>query len=217
MSDNTGKTGDKYDHVNPLIVKYILGQARQNPTILDVGCWRGALGAVVRQQVDCTIDGLDNSPEMAVAKDKGYQHLYKIDLNTKLDLSPVTETYDIIVLGDVLEHTMRPQEIVEGLKLKLKKNGLIIISLPNVGFVLYRLTHLLGRWRYTEKGVMDETHLRFFTKSTMDRFMQEAGLEVLHAEGLSVVQKKYAFLNTLAKIMPGLFGLQVVYLTRPKR
>ena len=208
----------KYEHANSHILQYILESGIENPVVLDVGCWMGAFGEQLKKQMDCEIDGIDiNQEVLEVAKTKGYRHLYNIDLNNA-DFANIHQEYDFIIFGDVLEHTIDSGSIINKLKLKLTPNGLFAVSLPNVGFILYRLLHLLGYWDYKEYGVMDKTHLRFFTLDSMKKFFKANNLQIMRTDphtGLNRSAFVIQAAKLLAKIYPSLFAIQIVFLLNP--
>ena len=202
----------KYEHYNPTILKFVKNNGQKNTRILDVGCWTGSLGAQLISNISCVVDGLDNNQAaLKQAQIRGYINTYLLQLDN-LDVSIIREKYDLIIFGDVLEHAINPEEIIRKLKAKLKKGGKIIISLPNVGFVYYRLTHLLGRWDYKETGIMDRTHLKFYTLNSMRKFIDSQNLTIIDFEGQSIVRKSLMFINVLAKFAPSVFAIQAVFL-----
>ena len=87
-------------------------------------------------------------------------------------------TFDAIVYGDVLEHLNDPLPILVGLNLALAVGGRVIVSVPNVAHLWVRLSLLLGRWDYADRGILDRTHLRFFTRRSFAAFLRDAGLSV---------------------------------------
>jgi hypothetical protein len=106
----------------------------------------------------------------------------------------------------------------------------VIVSVPNVANVTVRLALLLGRFTYTERGILDRTHLRFFTRRTARRFLEENGCDVLECRatvmplelvlGLSPGNPLMRALNTAlgaaTRMFPGLLGYQFVFVVRPR-
>jgi 2-polyprenyl-3-methyl-5-hydroxy-6-metoxy-1,4-benzoquinol methylase len=89
------------------------------------------------------------------------------------------EFFDVIICGDVLEHLVDPYEMVRKLKTFLKKDGVLIISLPNIReFNTLKTIFFKGDFKYTESGILDKTHLRFFCKKNMINLFEENGFEV---------------------------------------
>jgi len=204
----------KYDNVNPVTLEYLLNTGLKRPLILDVGCWVGTLGSALRRKgVDCSVVGIDvNAEALEVAKTKsGYSNVYCLDVNT-LEASGLSdENYDVIVFGDVLEHIVDPGRLLRCLLPKLSTGGCLIVSLPNVAFLKYRLLHLIGNWDYTETGIMDKTHLRFFTLYSMRKLFVDNGLRVVEYKPLTAVSNIYWPVKLLAKIWPSMFALQIIF------
>ena len=209
----------KYDNVNPVILEYILESSEEKPAILDIGCWTGTLGRALKNEnnVLFEIDGIDfNEEALELARSHNdYRKTYSVDLNNYSFDEIANKQYDLIILGDVLEHTINPDKIMRDLVPKLKENGSFIISLPNVGFLKYRYLHLLGHWNYTNTGIMDKTHLRFFTFNSMRDFFAKNGLGVVSFKNLNAVSRIYWPVNLLAKIWPNMFALQIVFKIKP--
>ena len=98
-----------------------------------------------------------------------------------LDLSPLPETglkYDLIILGDILEHLKRPDLFLAGVNDHLAPGGMVIVSVPNIANYSIRLHLLLGEFRYTETGIMDRTHLRFFTWQSFFDLITQSGFAI---------------------------------------
>jgi SAM-dependent methyltransferase len=91
---------------------------------------------------------------------------------------PWREPFDVIVAGDVLEHLPRPEDLLSALKPLLKPDGRLLVSLPNVANVTVRASLLLGRFPYADRGILDRTHLRFYTRASARRLLGESGFGV---------------------------------------
>ncbi|MDP3588871.1 MAG: class I SAM-dependent methyltransferase [Sulfuricurvum sp.] len=151
--------------------------------VLDVGCACGDFGVLLSQEKQCTLFGMEydiKSIEEANKK-KVFKELHQIDLNTfkSIDYQEYQECFDFITLLDVLEHTLYPNESLLRLKPYLKKNGFFIISLPNISFGDIKLSLLRDDFTYTDTGILDRTHLKFFTHKTIAIFCAELGLEIV--------------------------------------
>lgn len=220
MNNDNNFDYNKYNYASVHILNYIVNAEIENPRILDVGCWVGALGEQIKSQKVCEIDGIDiNKKALEKAQAKDYRNLYCIDLNNP-DFSTLNQKYDFIVFGDVLEHTINPDKVINLLKQKLAENGFMAVSLPNIGFLWYRLLHLFGYWDYKETGVMDKTHMRFFTLDSMTKFFQKNQLRIIRIDPyIGIKNRHFLIRNTLrffAKIWPSLFALQIVFLLQNK-
>jgi 2-polyprenyl-3-methyl-5-hydroxy-6-metoxy-1,4-benzoquinol methylase len=195
---------------------YVFNECPSNMKCLDVGCWTGKLGELLIKEKRCSVDGIDiNKKALAIARERGYGMTYCLNLNNPEEVrrleSNINKKYDCIICADVLEHLVNPLLVLKQLKKLLKRRGMIIISVPNVAFISYRLLHLFGRFDYNSNGgVMDVTHLRFFTNKTIKKISEDAGYRVVKIYGYNQVRRLYFFLKLLGKIIPSLFALQIL-------
>lgn len=178
----------------------IAGLVGRSQTVLDVGCNDGYIGQAADRSN--TFYGLDYAPESIKKVKKFYQDAQIYDLN-QLRALPWKMDFSVIILADVLEHLNNP-EMVLGYFVKkyLKPGGRVIVSLPNIANWQVRWRLLFGRFNYTEQsGIMDRTHLHFYTFDSARLLAAGAGLEVEAAvAGASV-------LGPIAKLLPFLRGL----------
>jgi 2-polyprenyl-3-methyl-5-hydroxy-6-metoxy-1,4-benzoquinol methylase len=144
--------------------------------VLDVGCAAGDLGLVLKQR-GCRVAGVELDPVAAEAADRILDELLVGDVN---DLDLVghfgKESFDVVVFGDVLEHLADPVSVLRKVRPLLTKTGSIVASIPNVAHGSIRLALLDGRFDYRELGLLDATHLRFFTRGSVHAVFREAGL-----------------------------------------
>jgi 2-polyprenyl-3-methyl-5-hydroxy-6-metoxy-1,4-benzoquinol methylase len=147
-------------------------------TVLDVGCATGYLARALAEQ-GCTVTGIEYDAESAELARPSLEDLVIADLNTTdiADLLP-GRTFDSIVFGDVLEHLQDPDRVLRSATGLLAPGGSVVISVPNVTHGSIRLSVLQGRWQYTESGLLDRTHVRFFTRESALAMVREAGLVV---------------------------------------
>jgi len=138
--------------------------------------------------------------------------------------------YDAVIFGDVLEHMRNPQAVLQKLSALLKPGGKILISLPNVANIWVRINLLLGRFNYSRVGILDETHLRFFTLKTAKQLAVDSGLDVV-STGVTPIPlplilpstskgRPLSFLHALnwglTKLRKTLLGYQFILVCRPK-
>jgi 2-polyprenyl-3-methyl-5-hydroxy-6-metoxy-1,4-benzoquinol methylase len=181
--------------------------------VLDVGCWTGNLGSALINNKNCKVDGIDfRASVLEEARSRGYGETFMVDLNVtpfSLEKNAIKKKYDVIVFADVLEHTMFPNEILKETAKYLKKSGYLIISVPNVAFILNRILLLLGKWDYKEFGTLDKTHLKFFTIASIKKLVEDSGLVV---ESI-FPYNQFGFLRYiefLKRVFPGLFAYQIL-------
>lgn len=144
--------------------------------ILDVGT---ASGMLARQSWNRPLRffGIEAVQEWADIASPFYEKLW----TCSFDDAPAESLrgYDAIVLGDVLEHMPAPETALKRLVELQPSGSKFIISVPNVANVWVRLNLLIGRFDYTERGILDKTHLRFFTRKTVKKLVNDAGLEIM--------------------------------------
>jgi len=200
-----------------------------NRDVFDIGCGEGFFAAELKKAGNRVV-GVDFLPE-ASQKD-ALEHYFSADLDDPRGILQQLNgrRFDRVLLLDVLEHLVRPEQLLAQAKAALNGNGCLVVSLPNVAHLAVRLNLLLGRFNYAERGLLDRTHLRFFTRKTARRFLEENGFEILEARatvtpielvfGLApsnpLMRALNAFHAMLTALLPGLMGYQFVFLARPR-
>jgi 2-polyprenyl-3-methyl-5-hydroxy-6-metoxy-1,4-benzoquinol methylase len=202
-----------------------------NHEVLDIGCGEGFFAAELIREGN-RVSGVDALPQ--AGQQAAMERYVSMDLNApagtlfaKLD----GRQYDRILLLDVLEHLNRPEQLLSETKNALRKDGFVVVSLPNVANLTVRLKLLFGFFTYAERGIMDRTHLHFYTRSTARRMLEECGYEILETRptvipleivaGFSpanlVLRVLGGLLGLATALMPTLFGYQFVFLARRKQ
>lgn len=204
---------DVYAHANPVFVRAVHAHA-ERAEVLDVGCWNGTLGRVLVRECNAIVDGIERDATQAdLARAAGYRRVDVADLDRGVPAAD-GRSYDFLLFGDVLEHLVQPERVLDALVPRLKPGGRALLSLPNIGFAANRLTHLLGRWDYKDYGILDRTHLRFFTRDSMVALAEGSGLRVIRVEGYVGLHKYPALirepLRFLGRVWPSLFAIQIV-------
>lgn len=153
-----------------------------NNRILDVGCAEGMLGESLKQHgMASELVGIELFPDAAKVAERRLDRVICGDFETmerkELGLEP--ESFDYIICGDVLEHLRDPWSGLSWLVSLLKRDGRIIASVPNVRHWSVSIPLLIGgRWEYREQGILDCTHLRFFTRQSALKMLRNAGLDI---------------------------------------
>ena len=161
-------------HVRPEILDLVPLTAH---TVLDVGCATGKLGAAIKERQNCHVYGVELHPIASEKAREVLDHVFTGLLEDHIDEVP-NGFFDCIILADVLEHTMNPWELLRLLvpKLAADEKSRIILSIPNAAHWTVVLPLLNGEWRYEDAGILDSTHLRFFTPTSVARLVQSAEL-----------------------------------------
>jgi 2-polyprenyl-3-methyl-5-hydroxy-6-metoxy-1,4-benzoquinol methylase len=161
-------------HSSHSVILARLGEGRGRKA-LDVGAADGFLSERLTAQ-GWSVTALERDPALAARAHGRCKEVVVADLEAAPPL--LHGPFEAIVYGDVLEHLSDPRGALEALDRTLAPGGTVIVSVPNVAHLWVRLSLLLGRFDYADRGILDRTHLRFFTRRTLVAFLREAGLEV---------------------------------------
>jgi len=187
--------------------------------VLDLGCAGGYMSALLQKERGCQITAVDRFP---LAANVRLHHFIQQDLNTGLPDVPFSD-YDYVLLLDVIEHLASPEAFVDRLRDSMKycTDTKVIISTPNVGFCIIRLMLLLGQFNYGKRGILDMTHTRLFTFSSLRQLLEQRGFNVSYSRGLPApypvalgdnrLSRFLLALNSLClRLLPGLFSYQIL-------
>jgi len=120
----------------------------------------------------------------------------------------IKEDFDLVIISDVLEHVTCPQVVLEEIKSYLRQQSHVLVSLPNIAHFRMRLHLLRGRFDYTDEGILDKTHLRFYTLRTARELIESCGYNIV--DFTMPFESKNTFSKWvhqyLAPCFPGLFG-----------
>ena len=192
--------------------------------VLDLGSGMGAVGNALKERKGCTVVGCDVEEG---AMTGSYDRFLNADLNDGVPEFE-GEEFDYILALDVIEHLNRPEDFLDELRALAARTGAkVILTTANIGFILMRLSLLMGRFEYGKRGILDLTHTRLFTRNTLRRAMTAAGFETEAIEGV-VVPAPFVFGPTrlaratiainrwLVRIRPSLFGFQLLVVAKPR-
>ncbi|HNT86349.1 MAG TPA: glycosyltransferase [Candidatus Hydrogenedentes bacterium] len=175
--------GEYYECPRPELLPFIPLHARR---VLDVGCGAGAFGWLLkRQRRNITVSGLEVVEHAAEKARRVLDGVIVGSIET-MDLPFEDGRFDCIVCADVLEHLVDPAAALRKLARVLAPDGVIVISIPNVRYYAVIESLSLGRWQYMDRGILDRTHLRFFTRVELEGLVRDAGLELCELAPLSM-------------------------------
>ena len=146
-------------------------------SVLDVGCARGTLGRWLKENGVRTVSGVEFMPAVAAEAQRWLDQVVVGDIE-RVALPFPDGAFDCIVCSDVLEHLVDPWAVVGRLKRLLAPNGCIVASIPNVGFHRNLRKMIRGEWHYAADGLLDRTHLRFFTLQTIEDLFYTNGMRL---------------------------------------
>ncbi|MCU1278801.1 MAG: putative glycosyltransferase/methyltransferase [bacterium] len=192
---------------------------RAGTRVLDVGCAGGYIARALRAR-GCTVVGVDAHEDAAA--EAACDRFYVTNLDGG-DWAPEERDFDYILYGDVLEH-LRDTSLLARSAAWLAPHGRIVASTGNVALWFMRLSLLLGRFQYAPRGILDQTHVRLYTRQTFRALMESSGLRVVH-EDSTVIPLEQLFARAeqariggileqaeyaLARLWPSLFAYQII-------
>ena len=146
--------------------------------VCELGCSTGYMSRVLREQ-GCRVVGIELDPQAASRAAEYCDDVIVGDLDAlDLDRALSGREFDVIVAADVLEHLKDPVQVLRSLRKHLRLDGCVVASLPNIAHGSVRLALLNGSFAYTETGLLDKTHLRFFTRSSLDELFESAAFVI---------------------------------------
>jgi 2-polyprenyl-3-methyl-5-hydroxy-6-metoxy-1,4-benzoquinol methylase len=157
--------GWMYDYIEP------------DKTFLDFGCSTGYFGNLIKQAKKNKVYGVEISEDLEAAR-KVLDGVYSFDLDGEWPKEIYERKYDYLFYGDVIEHLKYPGEVLEKSLGLLKKGGLIFISTPNIAHISIRLELMGGNFDYEPMGILDNTHLKYFTKKSLTALIEDAGYQI---------------------------------------
>lgn len=192
----------------------IANQIKHGSVVLDVGCSQGTLGKFLKNQKECVVYGIEIDEEASkiAMKTNSYEKIYNFSIEDilsekYLDFFKEKLKFDYIIFADVLEHLYRPDQVLFEFQKKLKYNGEILVSIPNIAH--YDIIHGLfnDKFNYSQVGILDNTHLRFFTKQSFIQFIAEinefykCNLDLIYVDSSILVPEFSVEYNELNKVI----------------
>lgn len=177
----------------------IARRIREGSTVLDIGCGVGALGCWLAKGKQCAVDGIESNPQSAAIARDCYRDVWEIDVESD-QLNDVLgpRRYHVIVCADILEHLKGPGKFLRRLEQYLDFDGRLLISVPNVSYIGVILEILSGEFLYRDEGLLDRTHLRFFTRKSILRLLLKNGYsaKVVDHNIVDVQRSEFSAYNT---------------------
>jgi len=205
----------------------IINLVRKNTKVLDVGCGNGFLGHYLKENRGCKVWGIERNESWAKEAKEHYEDVVIVDLNYERICERLQEKFDVIILADILEHLISPATVLNQIKKFVTENTDIIISLPNIALWRIRLNLLFGRFNYTNRGILDKTHLRFYTLKSAKELISKSGYKIQNIfiaqpqipfEGILKLNQipiiktlLIEFKKVISKLFPTIFATQFIF------
>lgn len=167
-------------------------------SVLDIGAGEGLVAEILKNEKDCTVIGIDLNEKY---NKNVFTNFYLEDID-QVDISKIKEDYTQIILLDIIEHLKSPENLLYKIRsaagMKMPK---LIITTPNIAFLIIRLQLLLGQFNYGKKGILDLTHTRLFTFKSLTNLLEQNGYVVKVVKGVPAPFPKAIGLNVFSKAL----------------
>lgn len=177
-----GKSCDYFEFDRPDVRSLIPKSAVQ---ILDIGCASGRLGQCLKSERDCHVTGVEADPKAVVAAAGRLDRVIESPVEALAESFFEPAAFDCIVLADVLEHLRHPDDILVKCRCWLSDSGSLVISVPNSRHHSVVSGLLDGNWSYERAGLLDEDHVRCFTRRELEKLLYRAGFDVCRKVSIS--------------------------------
>lgn len=192
--ENSQKTNQYYSYKRPEMLGFIPSGVKK---VLDVGCGEGSFSLSVKNKFNAEVWGIEINPKAAEIAQKNIDKVLVGDAIKIINDIP-NSYFDCIVFNDVLEHMIDPYTVLEKMKTKLTNEGVIVCSIPNVRHIsVLKKLFIDGQWTYEDAGILDKTHLRFFTKKSIIDMFEKLGYQIVKIEGINQTNWWKSFLIDL--------------------
>jgi ubiquinone biosynthesis O-methyltransferase len=177
----------------------------KNKKILDIGCGSGFLAKEIREMGAQKVVGIDISNEAIKEAAKVLDEAMVLDLQTE-KLECQDNYFDIIIIAEILEHVLYPENILKEAKRLLKDGGHIVISTPNFLIFSNRVRMFFGKFEYTEDGFLDRGHVHFFTLHSLRKLLKNLELKI-NQENHTIHDR---FPEWFGNLFPSFFSFQII-------
>ncbi|HYM20398.1 MAG TPA: methyltransferase domain-containing protein [Candidatus Kapabacteria bacterium] len=183
--------------------------------VLDVGCHSGIFAEALRIRKNARVVGIDTDTAALVTARTRMSDAKNLDIEVSgwedILSKQGWREFDAIVFGDVLEHTRDPESILAAAKKLLKRDGRIVVSIPNVAHWRVRFGLLFGKFQYAASGILDKTHLRFYTKQSARELIEQSGYTIITSDVAG-----YSLPHRMLRFFPSLLAVQFVFAATSK-
>lgn len=182
LTDMSKKPAGYFENPREDMLKYIPSATK---TSLEFGCGAGSFSALLKERLGVETWAVEMDKEAAK---KAKEQLYTVinaDACKAVKFLP-DAYFDCVIFFDILEHLADPYSLLTSVKKKLTKNGVIVASIPNVRYYRTFVKYVLyGDWDYKSHGVLDQTHLRFFTCKSITKTFEGLNYKIMTLEGMN--------------------------------
>jgi 2-polyprenyl-3-methyl-5-hydroxy-6-metoxy-1,4-benzoquinol methylase len=182
LVDLSTKPDQYFAQSRPEMARFVPATAKR---ILDVGCGEGSFSSRLKEKLGAEVWGIELVPTIADVARARLDRVLCGDVMQQLEQVP-DHYFDCAIFNDVIEHLVDPYRMLVAMKQKLARGGVVVCSIPNIRYFrnLFDIV-ICGQFRYQEGGILDKTHLRFFTKKSIIEMFESLGYRILRFEGIN--------------------------------
>jgi Predicted methyltransferase (contains TPR repeat) len=209
-----------------ILIELVKRFSRGRGRLLDLGAAGGELGESLRPLFDSTT-GFEFDVDRIEQLKPRFDRVVIADLET---LHQLPGGNSAIVMADILEHLRDPKKALSLVRGALRPDGILYVSVPNIANITIRIGLLFGVFRYRDRGILDATHLRFYTSRTIRDEVTEAGFDIIDVRGSSVpirlivsdylpeflIRLGERILTPVTRMMTALFAYQIILVAKPR-
>lgn len=176
----------------------------ENKRVMEVGAGPGSITKLLTSVAKCRVTALEIDSEAIKKLTPFCERVYQVDLNNSAWHEAVEKNggFEVVVAADVLEHVYEPLTVLKAMTGFLSKDGYMVISVPHVGHSAVHACLLDEDFEYSDFGLLDRTHIRFFGLKNIQKLFEDAGMKIVHAEFVVRNPEHTEFANRWSKISP---------------
>lgn len=183
--------------------------------VLELGCGEGVFGATLKKLFGCRVVGLEASAKAAAKAALVLDTVHVVNIEA-FDFERLSETFDLVIANDVLEHLINPWNLLSCIRSIIKQDGCFVASIPNMRCYKVLLGLLFkGEWAYCDAGILDRSHLRFFTQKSMRQLFIDSGYTVESCCNVKPPKIKHFGKWLQYQLYPDLLTVQYGIIARP--
>ena len=197
----------------------LLALVGEGKRVLDIGCSSGYLARPLVAR-GSTVVGIERDPVAAEEARAICAEVLVGDAET-IDLPFEPGSFDVVLCGDLVEHLRDPERFLARVRPLVREDGRLVLTTPNVANWAIRLSLLAGRWRYTDRGILDRTHTHLFTRKTLTETVTQAGYRVVELDHTAPVPfvgtpRVEQVAHAVAAVRPSLLAYQLLLAATPR-
>ncbi len=195
ITDLNDKPDSYFGRVRDDMLQYIPKQSKKT---LEFGCGHGGFSSLIKERLGAETWAVEIDEASAKTAAAKLDKVICADAHQALTQLP-DNSFDCIIFFDILEHLVNPYSLLSDVKAKLSPGGVVVASIPNIRYYRAFAEYVFGGdWKYRQHGIMDKTHLRFFTRKSIIRMFDELDFEILTIDGIHPTSSRtYRILNIL--------------------